>query len=306
MYILIIYFINNINIYIITKYKLHMDINIIKIDDLLIDNIALSKSVSIGENQRKISIGYLDFVDLHIQTPTIKCNMNYVQNINYQSFKIRFEPMLGPILKLYNLIISIEILIKQHILKHNSDYKLCSIIKSEKIDQFDDSIDDYIRYILLELSSNKNLTIFNDDNQIVDIYQMKNGYKYRTLLKIDSIWINTATKKFGLKLELVQLKIIIPISTIRCLIDINPQDIQLINDKIVKKDNLNVNSIMNPNPIINTNPNPNPNPIINTNSNINNNILINQQSIVVDRVIFRPPDPSQLLQLKNSLKKIIE
>ena len=132
------------------------------------------------------------------------------------------------------------------------------------------------------------------------------GTRFKTLIKIDSIWINTLSKKFGLKINLIQLKIIKPISTIICLIDneypINNQyqhqhqqqhqnqhqqqhqHQQLMkitaNNETIQKETIQKETIP--------------------------NIIIQQQAIIIDKIIFRPPDPMQLLQLKKSLKKVIE
>jgi hypothetical protein len=267
-----------------------MDISIININDLLIDKIQFSKSFSINRNQKKISIGYNDQIDLYILSPIFISSMSYLPTISYQSIKLRFEPMLGPMIKFYNLINQIEHLIRQHILKHNTNYTLCSIIKNDRIDLFDDSVDDYTKYISLSISNDTKY--FNHSNEESTLSNLKINFRFKTLLKIDSIWINTHSKKFGLKIEMIQLKIIKPITSIKCLID---------NDLA-----------------------PNQHPILNSNlkliksieqfdkkesqliKNEINNIVVQQQQIIVDKIIFRPPDPSQLLQLKNSLKKIIE
>jgi len=271
-----------------------MDISIINIDDLLINQIQFSKSFAINKNQKKISIGYNDQIDLHIITPIFVSGMNYLPMINYQSIKLRFEPMLGPMIRFYNIINQIENLTKQHILKHNIDYTLCSIIKNDRIDQFDDSIDDYTKYISLNI--NNGLIYFNHSNEESILSDLKTNYRFKTLLKIDSIWINTQSKKFGLKIELIQLKIIKPIASIRCLIDND------INQNQNHNQNHNQNQIINSKRIITNNQiDKESSPI----KNQTNNILI-QQPIIIDKIIFRPPDPFQLLQLKNSLKKIIE
>ena len=258
-----------------------MYINIININDFDINNINLSKLYSINLNLKKIAIGYNNNIDLHIETPLLLNNMNYISNIKYNSFKIRFEPLLGSILKFYNIIIQIEQYIKIHIHKYYKDYILHSIIKNDKIDCFDDS-NDYIQYILLDIHNN--LSIFNNINELSILSDLKYKDKYKSILNIDSIWINTITKKFGLKIEIIQLKIIKPIATIKCLIDNNEIIHKNVHNEIIHKNVQNEIQTQ-----------------IQT-----NNIIIQQPLLNVEKLIFRPPDPSQLLQLKKSLKKVIE
>ena len=125
-----------------------MDISIININDLLINNnIQLSKSFSVNKDQKKISIGYNDTMDLYIESPiAISISNNYIRSYNLK-LKLRFEPLLGQMLKFYNVLIQIESLIKQHVQSRNIDFKLCSIFKNDQIDLFDQSPDDYIKYI---------------------------------------------------------------------------------------------------------------------------------------------------------------
>ena len=272
-----------------------MDITIINIDEILIDKIQFSKSFSTNINQKKISIGYNNQIDLHILSPIFLSNMNHLPLIQYNSIKLRFEPMLGPIQQFYNTIIQIEQLIKQHILKHNNDYLLCSIIKIDRIDLFDDQIDDFTKYISLNI--NNDTKYYDHQNNETSISDLKINYKFKTLLKIDSIWINTNSKKFGLKIELIQLKIIKPITTIRCLIDNDHNQ----NYNHNQNQNHNHNQKQITNNKIEVEIDKETSPI----RNQTNNVLI-QQPIIIDKIIFKPPDPSQLLQLKNSLKKIIE
>ena len=46
-----------------------MDINIVKLNSFNINKIILSKSYSVCDNNKKISIGYDDFSDLHLLSP---------------------------------------------------------------------------------------------------------------------------------------------------------------------------------------------------------------------------------------------
>jgi len=252
------------------------------IDNLQIENIQFSKSFSINTTNKKISIGYNNQLDLHILTPIFTSGMNYLPLINYQSLKCNFEPMLGPMFKFYNIIYQIEQRIKQHILKHNNDYILSTIIKNDKVDLFDDSIEDYTKYMSLHI--NNDLKYYNNNNEETTLNDLRINFKFKALLKIDSIWINTQTKKFGLKIEPIQIKIIKPISMSKCLIDNNQTQI---NEYIHKKQ---IQVVDNQPLVINKQ---------------TNNIVV-QSQININKSIFIPPEPSQLLQLKNSLKKIIE
>ena len=266
---------------------MQFDINIINIDDIDLKQIDFSRSVSINKDQRKISIGYNSNIDFHIQTPLLISNMNYAHSYNNMC-RIRFDPMLGQILKFYKFIINLENLINDHILKHNPDYKISTIIKNDKVDLFDESNDDYLKYIALNILNTK---IFNDENELTTITNLKYEYKFKALLKIDSIWINTINKKFGLKIEIIQIKIIKPSAINTCLID-------YVNNKIQPQPQL--QQYTQPQPQLQQYTQPQPQ--IQT-----NNFIVNQnQPIIIDKIIFRPPDPSQLLQLKKSLKKVID
>ena len=251
-----------------------MDINIVKLNSFNINKIILSKSYSVCDNNKKISIGYDDFSDLHLLSPIFINNTNYISQI----LKIRFEPLLGDILKFYNYIIQIEQKIKEHVLKHNKGYYFCSIIKTDKIDLFDDTFNDYVKFISINLNKNSLYKIYNNSNEECNINNLKNELKFKTLLKIDYIWVNTFTKKFGLHIDLIQLKIINPIATLKCLIDND-------DEPKIKKEIIELKKEYKKEEIIT--------------NNINN-------TIIVDKIFFRPPDPSQLLLLKNSLKKVIE
>jgi hypothetical protein len=270
---------------------MQLDINIVNLNDIDFNRIKFSKSISINKDQKKISIGYDSYIDLHIQTPLLTSTMNYTKSFN-NLINIRFDPMLGPILLLYKFIIDIEKHISNHILRHNHDYKLCTIIKSDCIDLFDDNKDNYTKYMLL----NSQLTRFyNNNNELITINQIKYRSKFKTLLNIESIWINTNSKKFGLKIEPIQIKIIEPLSTNMCLIDYNL-------DNQIKTNKKKIN---NESEIVST-PTPTPTPTFIPTQTQTTNILVQQQPIIIDKIIFKPPDPSQLLQLKNSLKKIID
>ena len=97
-----------------------MDINIIDINAFDINKIKLYKSYFTGPNKKKISIGYDTHIDLHIFTPFFINHMDFLQNHKYQYLKLIFDPMLGDILKFYNIINNTESYIKQHIQKNNN------------------------------------------------------------------------------------------------------------------------------------------------------------------------------------------
>jgi len=272
-----------------------MDI-ITNINNFNILNIQYSKSFSIGITQKKKSIGYNNAIDFLILSPVFISNTNYSSCLNYKSIKIRFEPLLGPILDFYNIINNIENNITQHILKHNPSYTICSIIKNEQLNNFDDFITNPIKYISLNI--NNNLKYFDDLNKESSLNELKINFRFKTLLKIDSIWINTNSKKFGLNIELIQLKIIKPLYLSKCLIDNNTyidnttnnsKELLLINNNTINNNTINNNTI--------------------NNNTINKELLLikkDTNNIIINQpIIFKPPEPSQLLQLKNSLKKII-
>ena len=278
-----------------------MDINIVNIDEINLKHIDFSKSISINKDQRKISIGYNSNIDFHIQTPLLTSNMNYAHSYNNMC-RIRFDPMLGQILKFYKFIINLENLINDHILKHNIDYRLCTILKNDNVDLFDNSPDDYLKYILLSINNTK---IFNNMNELTTIRDLKYGYKFKSLVKIDSIWINCINKKFGLNIELIQIKIVKPLYMSTCLIDHTQSQSQSQSQSQLQSQlqlQLDKQSQSHTQTQL-TIPTHIPQYLPTTTNNI---IVQNNQPIIIDKIIFRPPDPSQLLQLKKSLKKVID
>jgi hypothetical protein len=271
-----------------------MDINITNINDFDMKQIIFSKSFFIGLNKKKISIGYGDNVDIHILTPFFTNIMNYINGNKYQYLKIVFDPMLGNILKFYNIIQSLEYIIKDHILKHNKDYVLQSIIRDDQDDLFSDNNIDIntIKNICLKLinysKSDIQYKIYDDNCEECSLNNLKYGWKYKGLIKFESIWIDTQKKKFGLNLELVQLKIKQPITQIKCLID---------NDNIIIKKDIHKYS----------------NNKLNTDQNIITNIPLNNEiaahlipAIEIKTKNFIPPNTMELLKIKNALKKVLE
>lgn len=258
-----------------------MDINIINIDNFDINDITLSRSISINSYKKKISIGYKDNIELYLLTPIFTNNINY-QNNRYNFLKILFDPLLGQILNFYNNIISIEKHIKEHIQKNNPKYMLNSIIKNDREDIFDDDGSECIKSILLKLNNYK---IYDDNSNECDISLLKIGWKFKALIKIDYIWIDIGKNKFGLNIELIQLKIIQPQTQIRCLID---------NDFSFKrkiKISEPVRHIKN---------------IINRENSKEEIKEAREEKEEKPLLIFKPPDRMELLKMKNALKKVID
>ncbi len=197
-----------------------MDINIVKLDEFDLKKITYSKSFFTTTNKKKMSIGYDQHIDIYIPTPIFTNNMDFLPNHKYQYIKLIFNPMLGPLLKFYNTIVGIEQNIFKHVLKHNPKYQLVSIIKSEQNDIFSDEIteNDITKLIYLKLS-NSPYKIFDTNSSECCLNKLKLGWKFKMLIKIDSIWIDVDKKRFGLNLELSQLKIIQPIVEKKCLLD---------------------------------------------------------------------------------------
>jgi len=278
-----------------------MDINIININDFDIKQIAFSKSFFIGSNKKKISIGYGENVDFHILTPLFTNTMDFISNNKYQYLKMVFDPMLGNILKFYNIIQSIETLIKDHILKHNKNYTLQSVIRNDQTDlfidenQMDTEINN-IKNIYLKLTnhpkSESTYKIYDANCNECLLNNLKNGWKYKGLIKIESIWIDTLKKKFGLNLELVQLKILQPITQTKCLID---NDILIVKKDVYKYSNNTLN--LNQNIQANL-------PIVSDDSK-----SVEQRTPILSNIEikkFIPPNAGELLKMKDALKKVLD
>ncbi len=252
-----------------------MDINIINLENFDINKLRYAKSCKNGSN-KKISIGYDNNTDLYILTPYIT-NTNSYQRNSY--IKLLFDPLLGDILKFYNIIESLEDDAKRHINKYSNTLKINSIIKRDNSDLFDDSDnenDSYIKMLYINLLNQK-YKVYNHNSEECNLNELKNGWKFKMLLKIDSIWINTSKKRFGLKIDLIQLKIHQPIYQTKCLIDI-PVSQEYKRDIIARTNE----------------------------TQININQMINVPMNIPDRTLFKPPNITELLKMKNGLKKVLE
>jgi hypothetical protein len=285
-----------------------MDINIVNINEFDIKKLTLSKSFFTGPNKKKISIGYDTYMDCHILTPLFTNQMDFLLNHKYQYLKLIFDPMLGDLLKFYNIIESIESHIKHHIQKHNDKYSIQSLIKYDQTDLFvDDDNDDIdintIKYTHLKLfgsnlgfaKNEPTYKIYDSNSTECGLNNLKNGWKFKTLIKFDSIWIDTTKKRFGINLELVQLKILQPVSQTKCLIDndilISKKETYRYSNNTVSYSNSSISNI----PDISIPP-PLSSSSTGSSSGSNNNI----------GTLFKPPNPMELLSMKNALKKVLE
>lgn len=285
--------------------------NIINYDNINTNLLIFSKAINTSNNYKKISIGYNTENNLYILSPLL---INSVIQMD-KYLKLKFDPMLGSILTFYNQIKLIETKINQRITKYNKNYILCSILKDDIIDEFDNDLntDLFAKYIKLDI--NTHTKIYNNLNQESTINELQINYNYKIILKLDYIWIDLQSRKFGLKISLVQLKIIPPLYMTRCLIDnhisnyspeINQQPITNISNILIQQSaTAYTTKTTKTITAIPTNIQTTPISVVNPiSTSISNQI---QPSVpIVDKIIFRPPDPLQLLQLKNSLKKVIE
>ena len=307
-----------------------MDISIININDFDIKQLTFSKSFFIGQNKKKISIGYDDNTDFHILTPLFTNSMDFLSNHKYQYLKMVFDPMLGNILKFYNIIKSIENSVKELILKHNKNYTMQSIIRNDQMDMFidDEEIDielNSIKNIYLKLSNHPKLVpsykIYDSNNNECQLNNLKNGWKYKALIKIDSIWIDTMKKKFGINLDLIQLKILQPIVQTKCLID---NDVIIVKKDIYRYSNNTFNfdqdirANLSMEPLNNmsqnasvfansdnlTNSDTSTNLTNSTNASNTTNSTNSDNS--TKRISFIAPNAMDLLKMKNALKKVLE
>ena len=129
--------------------------------------------------------------------------------------------------------------------------------------------------------SELNYRIYDSNSKECQLSNLKNGWKFRTLIKFDSIWIDTDRKKFGINLDLVQLKIYQPISRIRCLIDNDTYTREL--SKYTNNNSIEDCAITRSNPS---------KPISDFDTG--------------KKKVFVPPNPDELLKIRNALKKVLE
>lgn len=267
-----------------------MDINIINFNEFDINQISYSKSFFISQYNKKKSIGYGNNTDLFLLTPLFTNNIDFSSNNTPQYFRMDFDPMLGNILNFYNIIMSIENNIKNYILKHNKNYTLQSISRNDPNDVFIDEelLDTEINniqniYLKLTRNSKKEILckVYDTNNIECSLDNLKNSWKYKGLIKIDSIWIDTIKKKFGLNIELVQLKILQPIIQIKCLID---------SDILITKKNIKNNISGMELSIIDNQPQT-------TNKNNNNTEIA---------LPFKPPNVMDLVKMRGALKRVLE
>ena len=303
-----------------------MDINIVKTDNFDIKNIVYSKSVITGSNKKKISIGYningITHDNLHILSPYMTNTMDFLSNHKYQYLKLVFDPFIGAILDFYNIFDSLELSVKNHIFKYNTKYTISSIIKNEYTNDFidDDDIqldENFIKCIYIKLINPNNKTksiykIYDPNSNECCINSLKNGWKFKCLIKINSIWIDQTKKKYGLNIELVQLKIHQSISQTKCLID-NEELYTKRETFIVSNNELNINqtNMKNIIPIAPSAPNvpnaPIAPPLFNfVKSNKSGSVGITETGSPKQRQKFVPPNPTELLNMKNALKKVLD
>lgn len=194
-----------------------MDINIVNLNEINIDNITLSKEINLGNGKKRISIGYNENQELYMLTPHFINNMAFQENQKYEFIKLVFEPMFSDMKKFYNFITTLETKIIKAVKLKN--YTMNQLIKDESIEIFDESEmnDETLKNMYLKLSSS--LRIYDSNSKECSIDKLIKGWKFKCLIKIDSIWINTTSKKFGLCVHLYQLKIYQPIHQLKCLID---------------------------------------------------------------------------------------
>ena len=230
-----------------------MNINIIDLDNFDINQVKYAKSVNNGTtSSKKISIGYDDNIELYILTPYMINKIDYLPNRKYSFFKMHFDPMLGPILKFFKMIQSLEHNVKQHINRYSNKLEINTIIKTDNTDLFDDNDDDntdLIKMIYLKLS-NQQHKIYDNNSEECSLDKLRNEWKYKVLLKIDSIWINSDKRRYGLKIEMVQLKIYQPIYQMKCLIDNENENKELKKNKYLEREdnggsNVNINQTIN-------------------------------------------------------------
>jgi hypothetical protein len=308
-----------------------MDINILTYDNFDINNINYSKLININSSKKKINIGYREEDNLHIITPLFTNNIHYINLMNkIQFMKITFDPFIGPIYKFYQLLENIENNIKLYIEKIKPKYTLHSIFKEEQNDVFDDdddsdtdtntnndinniddildstvsSISSNIKYINLKLNHHEQNTntnydkctkIYREDASECDISYLKNGSKYKCLINLDYIWFDINKKKFGLSIEIKQIKIYQPTYLSRCLIDnqISIQSYTQSNNSSSSNDestDYNIDYKIDYKSSKQT-----------CNTSLNGNTIINNI-----KPIMIMPNPIELSNIKNALKKVLK
>jgi hypothetical protein len=247
------------------------DIHIVDIDNFNIDNITTPKKITnININKQKLSIGYNN-KDFYLITPFF-INYNDYHNSKIQYLKLSFDPLYGEILKFYETILLIEQKSKDILSKY---YSLNSIIKTENIngfDLFDIDVFENIKYMYIKL--NNHYKIYSDLHE-TNIDYLKQKWYFKCLIKIDSFWIDINKKTYGLSIDLIQIKISQPIYQIRCLID---------NKELANPISISVQ-------------------IPEQKSSIAYHITetTNKKEI---KSVFIPPNPMDLLNIKNALKSI--
>ena len=191
------------------------DKDIVDIDNFNIDNIVIPKKITnININKQKLSIGYNN-KDFYLITPFF-INYNDYHNNKIQYLKLSFDPLYGDIFKFYETILLIEQKSKDILSKY---YSLNSIIKTENIngfDLFDIDVFENIKYMYIKL--NNHYKIYTDLHE-TNIDNLKQKWYFKCLIKIDSFWIDINKKTYGLSIDLIQIKISQPIYQIKCLID---------------------------------------------------------------------------------------
>ena len=173
-----------------------------------IQEIQDSKPMHFYKDKLKVCMSCdIDEEYLLIDTPIFCSKYDYNNNSKY-GFKIYFDPPLGRVKDFYEFLIAYEVQIAKKMKVHFKNFEQKSVIEKEG------DVDYPISYFNVHLISRGTVPqylTFDVDGSITNIENLKVGNQFKCILDISEIWVDLGTKKYGINIKLLQMKLYHPI-----------------------------------------------------------------------------------------------
>ena len=140
-------------------------------------------------------------------SPKLEINTNW-SNLKYQTIKIPLEPLVGPVLKFYNIINDIELKAFEELKRIFGDNFNFKSILSEINHNGDLFLDDEeFNITILTLKLAKNLTTFDHVGKKININMLESQNNiYKLVIEYTELWYDKETNTGGCNFNIVQIK----------------------------------------------------------------------------------------------------